>query len=212
MVGVRSIGRGTWSGCARASIDDEEPAGGAALWPALGCCEPARDRDGAGEPCRPALPLGRGSGSALDLVGCERAAARGGVFRAAGEDDEAGAPRPAAQAGRDHLSHRCHGRAAERVQRRLGTVLGWGVRRQGACRLRRRCRSPNLRRGERRQRQRHHRGPADADRAGRYLRLRPRLLRLCLVGQARRCPMPDRHPVQIQHAARAARRAAGAGG
>ena len=50
---------------------------------------------------------------------------------------------------------------------------------------------------------------ADADRAGRHLRLRSRLLRLCLVGQARRRRLPDRHPLQIQHAARRGRRAAG---
>ena len=41
----------------------------------------------------------------------------------------------------------------------------------------------------------------DADRAGRHLRLRSRLLRLCLVGRARRGWLPHRDAVQDQHAA-----------
>ncbi len=62
------------------------------------------------------------------------------------------------------------------------------------------------------QRQRHHDSPADADRARSDLRIRSGLLRLCLVGQARRRPMPGRHPVESQYAARRDRGAAGAGG
>ena len=50
---------------------------------------------------------------------------------------------------------------------------------------------------------------SDADRAGRQLRLRPRLLRLRLVGRARCRRMPDRHPFQVQHAARRGRRTGG---
>ena len=129
-----------------------------------------------------ALPCGRGPGSAIDLVGCERAATCRRVHRVVGDDDEAGPSRAAAQACRDDLPDRCHERAPERAQRRLGAVLGRGLRRQGARDLRCRCRSPDLCRGQRGQRQRHHRGPADADRAGRHLCLRSRLLRLCLVG------------------------------
>src|SRR5512135_2383797 len=52
----------------------------------------------------------------------------------------------------------------------------------------------------------------NADRAGCHLCLRSRLLRLHLVGQARRRPVPDRHPVQSQHPTRARQAAPGAGG
>ena len=47
---------------------------------------------------------------ALDLLGCERAAACRGVHRPVGDDDEAGPSRAAAQARRDDLPDRCHER------------------------------------------------------------------------------------------------------
>src|ERR1700731_567184 len=71
---------------------------GAALWPAFGCGELARDRDRTVEPCAAALPCGRGPGSAVDLLGCERTATRCSVHPVVGDDDEAGPSRPAAQA------------------------------------------------------------------------------------------------------------------
>ena len=67
-------------------------------------------------------------------------------------------------------------------------------------------RPADLRRGQRRQRQRHHRRPGDADRGRRHLCLRPRLLRLRLVGEAGRRRLPHRHPLQAQHAAARASR------
>ena len=146
--------------------------------------------------------VGAESGSTVDLLGCERATTCRRVHRSVGDDDEAGPPRAAPQACRDHLFDRCHQRALERTQRRLGAVLGRGLWRQSARDLRCRCRPSDLCRGQRGQGQRYHRGPADADRAGRHLCLRSRLLRLCLVGRARRRRLPDRHPLQVQHAAR----------
>ena len=120
--------------CAGAAADDEEPVRGAALWPAVGGIEPARDRGAGWRAMRRGSITGAAAGAALDTGGCQRAAAGCGVRRAVGHDDEAGPSRPAPQAGRDHLSDRCHERAAERAQRRLGAVLGRGLRRQGARR------------------------------------------------------------------------------
>src|SRR3981081_506068 len=79
-----------WRRCAGAAVVDEGPVRGAALRPAFRCGELARDRDRAFESCGAALPSGCGSGSALDLLGCKRAAARRGVYRVVGDDDEAG--------------------------------------------------------------------------------------------------------------------------
>ena len=76
--------------------------------------------------------------------------------------------------------------ASCRRRRAMGALLDRRVRRQGACRLRSRPRPPGLSRGDGRQRQRHHRRQGDADRTGRDLCLRSRLLRLRLVGAARR--------------------------
>src|SRR5712671_392022 len=76
----------------------KEPVCGAALWPAFGCGELARDRDRTFEPCGAALPCGRGPGSAVDLLGCERTATCRSVLRLVGDDDEAGPSRTAPQA------------------------------------------------------------------------------------------------------------------
>ena len=72
---------------------------------------------------------------------------------------QAGPSRSAPQARRDDLSDRRHEPAAERAQRRLGALLGRGLRRQGACDLRSRRRSADLCRGQRGQGQRHHARP-----------------------------------------------------
>ena len=54
--------------------------------------------------------------------------------------------------------------------------------------------------GECGQGQRHHGGPRNADRGRRHLRVRPRLLRLRLVGRDGRRRLPHRHSLQAQHA------------
>ena len=72
--------------------------------------------------------------------------------------------------------------AAERAQRRLGPLLRRRLRRQAARDLRCERRHADLRGGQRGQGQRHHRRARHAGRARRHLRVRPRLLRLWLVG------------------------------
>src|SRR5271165_2367382 len=66
----------------------------------------------------------------------------------------------------------------------MGALLQRRLRRQGAYHLRSGPRPHGLSCGDGRQRQRHHRRQADADRPRRHLCLRPRLLRLFLVGAA----------------------------
>ena len=61
----------------------------------------------------------------------------------------------------------------------------------------------SLSRAERRQRQRHQRRQRHADRGRSDLRLRPRLLRLRVVGAARRARLPAGDAVQEEHTARA---------
>ena len=124
----------------------------------------------------------------------------GEVFRACSRGWSAQAIAACASDARAAASDRFDQLAVERAVGRLGAVLGQGLRRQGARRLRSGRRPAALCRGHRGQGQRHHRRQGDADRAGRDLRLRSRLLRLRLVGQARRRRMPHRHPVQDQHA------------
>src|SRR5258708_18490007 len=94
---------------------EQEPVRGAALRPALGCNEFARDRVGAFEPRGTALPFGRGASSTIDLVGCERPAACGGVYRVVCDDDEADPSRAAPQARPDDLPDPRHERALERA-------------------------------------------------------------------------------------------------
>ena len=84
------------------------------------------------------------------------------------------ASRAAAQDRRDDLSDRLDRRAAEQPERRLGALQRRRVRRQGARDLRSRRRPADLRRAQRRPRQRHHRRPDHADHARRHLCLRSR--------------------------------------
>src|SRR3954453_3655363 len=104
----------------------------AALRPAFWVDKFARDRNGPDEPCVTALSFGRGSRSTIDLVGCQRTKACGGVHRVVGGDDEAGASRTAPQAWRNDLPDRRNEHTVEPAQRELGAVLDRGVRGQGA--------------------------------------------------------------------------------
>ena len=136
------------------------------------------------------------------LADANAATAQRGVCRAVCGTGEAGASRFAPGARRERLSDRFHRSAAERSQRRMGALFERGLRRQGARDLRPRCRSSDLCRGQRGQGQRHlPAGPGNADRGRRHLCLRPRLLRLPLVGQAGCGGLPDRDPLQIQYPA-----------
>src|SRR5258705_12417159 len=111
MASVRQTCGRPWGRCAGAPALDQEPVRGAALRPALGCNEFARDRVGAFEPRGTALPFGRGASSTIDLVGCERPAACGGVFAVFGADDEADPSRASLRALRDAPPVRGHARA-----------------------------------------------------------------------------------------------------
>src|SRR5437016_12686876 len=118
---VRNACGGTWCRRPGAAVAEQGAVFGAALWSAVRGTQPARDRGGALEPSGAALPCGlQGPGSPIDPVGCECAAACGGVCAIAGNDDQAGPSRTAPQARRDDLSDRRYKRAAERTQCWLG--------------------------------------------------------------------------------------------
>jgi hypothetical protein len=136
---VQLLGGGARGRSAGPAFDDQKPVCRLAVRSAGRSIEPARDRGGA---CQPSSTLGGVGAAPRDAGRRQCASPGGGVRRAVGADDGAGAPAAAPCLGRDHLSDRLDRPAAGRAQPRLGALFGQGVRRQAACGLRRRCRRP----------------------------------------------------------------------
>ncbi|CUX66059.1 hypothetical protein AGR6A_Lc90500 [Agrobacterium sp. NCPPB 925] len=120
--------------------------------------------------------VGGKAGVALDAVRCQCTALKRGLCRSVSRDGRPRGPRVAPVGVGGHLSHRRDRRSAERSRVRLGTVFPSGLRRQGSCRLRRRCRATDLCGGHARQCQRHHSRQGHADRGGCDLCVRSWLL------------------------------------
>ena len=175
------------------------PAGGDGVRATVGGAEPAGHRQGSREPRGAVVGPGLRSGQALDAVRGQPLSPGRAVRRPAGRGQGAGPSRPAPACQGNHLPDRPDQRPAQRAERAVGALFGHGVRRQGSHRLRSRRRPAGLRRGDAGPRHRPDGRQGDAGRGRRHLRLRPRLLRLRLVGGPARGRLPDRHPDQEQH-------------
>ena len=179
----------------------QEPIRGAALRPTFGGFEPARDRGRVGEPCRAALPPGCAAGAAIDPRGCERGAAGSECSRAVG----AQLVQQAHRGLRRNLAETTYLIDATGVRLNAHSA-GWARFSAGVCGAKV-----------------HVIYDADADRpiyaaisagnvnditAAQQMPIEPGATYVfdlgyydyALVGEARRRAMPDRHPLQIQHA------------
>ena len=151
--GLRPAGGGARGGSAGSAAEHQEPVCRPAVRPAGGGREPARDRGGTGEPRSAGSTTSAAAPARRSTLADANALRPCAVFAELFAAMMARRPIAAApQAGRNHLSDRFDRPAARRPQRRLGALLGQGVRRQAARRLRSRCRPADLCRGHRRPR------------------------------------------------------------
>lgn len=190
--GVSQCGRGPCQvGSERLGASDRPGCGADRRRPVV-----ARSRTAVGTSSARAEPCCGGHGASLDIGRCQPdtpdGAVRGGGSASLGVDCPAYAqPRTTGAA-----ADRCHAHP----RRADGAGVGGGRRRQAARRAGPHPAAHRVFCGDRVAGERHHPSQAVPDRARHDLRLRSRLLRLRLLGEAA-CPaLPVRHPAEEEHA------------